>query len=97
MTDTTEPYDPDTILDPATSQAIDLGAAGVAVTGNLVDPGAHPLHVMYAAINQGIRDRGEHWEKCANCGDPYMFTEEWSTSTVCSERCYSQFLASLYE
>lgn len=57
----------------------------------LADPDAHPIHKVYAAINIGIRDRGEHWSKCANCGDPYQLTEEWGDSTVCSERCYSAF------
>lgn len=63
----------------------------------LADPTAPPVHKAYALINIGIRDRGEVWEKCANCGDPYMHTEEWSASTVCSEECFSQFSASLSE
>lgn len=94
MTDT---YDPDEIMDPATAKAIDLGAGGILVLGDAVDPDAHPLHKMYAAINIGIRDRGEQWSKCANCGDPYMLTEDWSDGTVCSERCWNQFAASLSE
>lgn len=61
----------------------------------LTDPGAHPLHKVYAAINIRIRDHGEHWAKCANCGLPYQLTEQWSETTVCSERCYREFAASL--
>ena len=38
----------------------------------LADPNAHPKHVMYAHINKGIRDNGEQWAKCANCGQPYQ-------------------------
>lgn len=61
----------------------------------LADPLAHPLHKMYAAINIGIRDRGEQWAKCPNCGDPYQITEEWTNETVCSQNCYDEFLAYL--
>jgi len=61
----------------------------------LADPEAHPLHVMYAEINIGIRDRGEHWAKCANCGMPYQLTKEWDDSTVCSEDCFGDFTAYL--
>jgi hypothetical protein len=50
---------------------------------------------MYASINIGIRDRGEAWAKCANCGQPYQLTDEWSDSTVCSDRCFDSFLASM--
>lgn len=38
----------------------------------LADPDAHPTHKLYAAINLGVRDRGERWAKCANCGLPYQ-------------------------
>ena len=61
----------------------------------LADPEAHPIHKMYAQINQSVRDRGEVWEKCANCGEPYMHTPEWSASTVCSQRCFDEFRDSL--
>lgn len=61
----------------------------------LADPTSHPIHKMYAEINIGIRDRGEHWSKCANCGEPYQLTESWSQGTVCSESCFSDFAASL--
>lgn len=58
----------------------------------LADPNAHPIHKAYAEINVGIRDRGEHWSKCANCGNPYQLTEEWSTSEICSELCELDYL-----
>lgn len=61
----------------------------------LADPNAHPIHKAYAAINVGIRDRGEHWSKCANCGNPYQLTEEWSTSEICSELCERDYLSYL--
>jgi hypothetical protein len=57
----------------------------------LADPTAHPIHKRYAYINIGIRDRGERWAKCANCGEPYQLTEAWSDGTVCSQRCWYQF------
>lgn len=58
----------------------------------LADPNAHPIHKMYAAINIGIRDRGERWAKCANCGKPYQLTEEWINGTVCSPICFDDYL-----
>lgn len=61
----------------------------------LADPDALPIHKAFAAINVGIRDRGERWEKCANCGEPYMHTPEWSESTVCSEQCDREFSADI--
>ncbi len=61
----------------------------------LADPLSHPKHKAYAAINIGIRDRGESWAKCANCGDPYQLTEQWSNGTVCSESCEREFAADL--
>ena len=61
----------------------------------LADPAAHPLHKMYAEINIGVRDRGEVWAKCPNCGEPYQITEAWTNPTVCSERCKIEFLESL--
>lgn len=53
----------------------------------LADPNANPIHKMYAEINIGVRDRGERWEKCINCGQPYQLTEQWDNSVVCSEVC----------
>ena len=61
----------------------------------LADPEAHPLHKVYAMINIGIRDRGERWSKCANCGNPYQLTEKWSSETVCDEGCAAAYLAYL--
>lgn len=57
----------------------------------LADPNAHPIHKMYAEINIGVRDRGEHWAKCANCGDPYQLNDEWSSETVCSRSCAREY------
>jgi hypothetical protein len=60
----------------------------------LADPESHPLHKVYAEINIGIRDRGERWSKCANCGDPYPLVAG-SNETVCSDSCadeYSKYL-----
>ena len=57
----------------------------------IADPHAHPIHRLYAAINVGIRDRGERWSKCANCGDPYQLTEEWDAREICSDSCASAY------
>lgn len=59
----------------------------------LADPNSHPIHKVYAEINIGVRDRGESWSKCANCGEPYELTEEWSEGTVCSDRCFGEYVA----
>lgn len=63
----------------------------------LADPNAHPIHKVYAAINIGIRDRGEQWSKCANCGNPYQITEEWTDTTVCSQVCFDSYMEYLNE
>lgn len=61
----------------------------------LADLDAHPIHRMYAAINVGIRDRGEQWSKCPNCGEPYPLTEEWSSPDICSDPCAKAYTAYL--
>ena len=53
----------------------------------LADPNTHPVHKRYAEINVGIRDRGEQWAKCLNCGDPYQITEQWQDGTFCCDEC----------
>jgi hypothetical protein len=58
----------------------------------LADPQAHPIHKMYAEINIGVRDRGEVWSKCANCGAPYQLTEAWTSDTVCGKSCFNDYL-----
>ena len=40
----------------------------------LAAPDAHPVHKRYAAINVGVRDRGEQWAKCLDCGEPFQST-----------------------
>ena len=61
----------------------------------LADPFAHPKHKMIAAINIGIRDRGERWAKCLDCGEPYQLTENWQGTEFCSDRCGAAFTADL--
>lgn len=61
----------------------------------LADPESHPIHKVYAEINIGIRDRGERWGKCPNCGKPYQITETWTDPTVCSEKCDKEYIAYL--
>ena len=61
----------------------------------LADPNSHPVHRMYAEINIGIRDRGEVWAKCADCGEPYQLTDEWTSGTVCSQPCAISYHADL--
>lgn len=61
----------------------------------LADPNAHPIHKMYAEINIGVRDRGERWSKCFNCGVPYQLTPEWDDANVCSTSCEDGMLTFL--
>lgn len=61
----------------------------------LADPESHPIHKMYAAINKDIRDNGAQWSKCANCGNPYKLTEEWSGSEICSKSCETEYITYL--
>jgi hypothetical protein len=61
----------------------------------LADPDALPIHKAYALINIGIRDRGEEWSKCPNCGVPYQLTEEWSNPSICSDHCANAYTAYL--
>ena len=67
----------------------------------LADPNSHPIHMMYARINIGVRDRGEQWFMCANCGVPYMLNafpeDDWADTTVCSNICFKAFLRSMNE
>jgi hypothetical protein len=58
----------------------------------LADPLAHPVHKDIALINIGVRDRGERWAKCANCGNAYQLTPEWISDTVCGEPCYNAYV-----
>jgi hypothetical protein len=57
----------------------------------LADPFAPAIHKMYAEINIGVRDRGERWAKCSNCGEPYQITPEWPNETFDSSRCEEEY------
>ena len=57
----------------------------------LADPAAHPVHKRYAAINVGIRDRGERWAKCLNCGEPYQVTTAWTSALFCGSVCEADY------
>ena len=66
----------------------------------LADQNAHPIHKHYARINIGVRDRGEKWSKCHNCGDPYRSEQnEYNMkyiSMCCSRGCMREFTDDLY-
>ena len=66
----------------------------------LADQDSHPVHIAYAQINIGIRDRGEQWSKCHNCGDPYRSEQnEYNMeyiSMCCSRGCMREFTDDLY-
>lgn len=56
----------------------------------LNDPNSHPTHKAYAEINIGIRDRGEQWAKCLNCGFPYQLAQD-TNSYFCTFSCESEY------
>ena len=58
----------------------------------LADPNADPIHKWYAEINIGIRDRGEKWTKCLNCGTPFQFTAEGPAPLFCDDACEAEFV-----
>ena len=47
----------------------------------LANPDAHPVHKRYAAINVGVRDRGEL----------YQLTEAWGSGMFCSAACETAY------
>ena len=57
----------------------------------LADPNVHPVHKLYAEINVGIRDRGERWAKCLNCGEPYQVTTAWTSALFCGSVCEADY------
>lgn len=42
---------------------------------------------IYAAIDIGIRERGERWSTCANCGHPYQLTWLRTSIDTCCTDC----------
>lgn len=63
----------------------------------LANPNAHPIHKDIARINLRVRDLGERWAKCPNCGQPYQLTEEWSDSSICSDVCAEEYTSYLFD
>lgn len=59
---------------------------GTTVTSYTVDLKALGNELIKEDIEQGGR-----WSKCANCGDPYPLTEDWTSETVCSNECSSSY------
>lgn len=57
----------------------------------LADLQAHPTHRRYAQINKAIRDDGERWAKCLNCGIPFQITEQWDSEYHCSNDCGREY------
>jgi hypothetical protein len=53
--------------------------------------GEYVTHLAYAEINrQGAA--GRQWAKCPNCGDPYPLDREGAGDTVCSTKCFDEYL-----
>lgn len=57
------------------------------------DPQApvHWKHVCYAMINQDVQEHGTSWEKCLDCGDPFVAgstgADGYERGTFCSKSC----------
>lgn len=54
----------------------------------------HPKHIAVAMINDDIKRNGTPWNKCPNCGEPYVIGgADWPTSntTLCSESCEREY------
>lgn len=63
----------------------------------LADSDSHFKHKETAAINIRVRDHGEQWQRCANCGQAYPLEEEWQDITVCSRICWQAYLRYINE
>lgn len=52
----------------------------------------HPIHLAYALINEDVRVNGTAWNKCMDCGDPYIIGND-AGMYFCSDACESATLA----
>lgn len=58
----------------------------------LVTQGVHPTHIAYKLINLDAQVNGTYWNKCMDCGQPYVVGEfdGNSNSNFCSLGCQQQ-------
>lgn len=65
--------------------------------GDVVDPTRQqfPGFIQYNEAGADDPRRKYHRATCANCGERYLITPEWSDGTVCSQQCYTQYAAYL--
>lgn len=47
----------------------------------------HPVTLAFNLINADYARNGTPWNKCLDCGQPYVIGEGDSNSTFCSEKC----------
>lgn len=52
----------------------------------------HPVHLAYALINEDVNTP---WNKCLDCGQPYVIGEGHSNNTFCSPECEAETRAYL--
>jgi len=51
----------------------------------------HPAHIAFDLINHDAQLYDVPWNKCLDCGQPYVIGEEHgSNSTFCSEQCETE-------
>lgn len=51
----------------------------------------HPVHVAFDLINHDAQLYDVPWNKCLDCGQPYVIGEERdSNGTFCSEQCETE-------
>lgn len=54
----------------------------------LVNRNVHPVHIAFELINHDVQVNQVLWNKCLDCGQPYVVGEEHgSNGTFCSEQC----------
>ena len=63
----------------------------IAMNALLSRPYQLALDKRYAAINIGVRDRGEQWAGCLDCGEPFQSTEAWPYTLFCSAACETAY------
>lgn len=54
----------------------------------LITRKVHPVHIAFDLINTDVRENQVPWNKCMDCGQPYVVDEEpGSNGMFCSEKC----------
>lgn len=52
-----------------------------------LDKQTDPVHIAYILINHDVELNNVPWNKCLDCGQPYVIGEDGGASTFCSYEC----------